>query len=296
MLSKCCWWWCGCCRVRSRLHNCLNLQLSYHKLHNSLKEVVSSVPLSRLHQFVKPHLLLPKALHAVLYRSWDCDQLPARFIIFTQLAKLWIFLIIILDFSILLILGTCKIAQTVSDRSQHLVGWNFRLSSWRSCLFNIPHMFLLLHNRSLWVLNSLSCHCSISIHIIFDPFLSFFIGKKFVCLHFSSESFFLECKQPNAPTPRTLSVCKPLWPLFAWWCRHVECCIYRTQPEMSLVWAELRCPVWPEWRCYVWPERRCLVWPKPVISCMAGDDCWLGYGLIAVSRTSLSYIMALCPS
>jgi len=52
-----------------------------------------------------------------------------------------------------------------------------------------------------------------------------------------------------------------------------ECCIYRSQLEMSLVW--------PERRCLVWPERRCLVWPETVISCMAGaevsrmaaDDC-----------------------
>jgi len=42
-----------------------------------------------------------------------------------------------------------------------------------------------------------------------------------------------------------------------------ECCIYRSQPEMSLVW--------PEQRCLVWPERRCLVWPETVMSRMAGD-------------------------
>jgi len=50
-------------------------------------------------------------------------------------------------------------------------------------------------------------------------------------------------------------------------------CIYRSQPEMSLVWPERRCLVWPERRCLVWPERRCLVWPETVMSCMAGDDC-----------------------
>jgi len=42
-----------------------------------------------------------------------------------------------------------------------------------------------------------------------------------------------------------------------------ECCIYRSQPEMSLVR--------PERRCLVWPEQRCLVWPEKVMSRMAGD-------------------------
>jgi len=52
-----------------------------------------------------------------------------------------------------------------------------------------------------------------------------------------------------------------------------SCCIYRSQPEMSLVWPERRCLVWPERRCLVCPEWRCLVWPETVMSCMAGDDC-----------------------
>jgi len=75
-----------------------------------------------------------------------------------------------------------------------------------------------------------------------------------------------------------------------------ECCIDRSQPEMSLVWPEQRCLEWPQQRCLVWPQRRCLVWPEMEISCMAGDDCWLWYGLMAFSRISHSYILALCPS
>jgi len=177
-LSKCCQWWCGCCRICLRLHNSRNLQVSRPIHHISLREVVGCVHPSRLSQLVKPHLLLPKALHAALYRFGDCAHLPARFIIFTQLAKLWIFLIIILIFLILLILGTSKNAHTVSNRIQHLLNCCFMLCGCRSCLFNIPHMFLLLHNRCLCILNLLFCHCSLSIHIILDPFLIFFIAWK----------------------------------------------------------------------------------------------------------------------
>jgi len=46
--------------------------------------------------------------------------------------------------------------------------------------FRIPHMFLLLHNRCLCILNSLSCHCSLSINSILNPFLCFFVALKIV--------------------------------------------------------------------------------------------------------------------
>jgi hypothetical protein len=129
-----------------------------------------------LHQFVKPQLLIPKALHAVLYRFGDCANHPARFFIFAQLAMPCILFIIILVFPILLIIGICKITQTVSDSFQHLLKCDFRLSGCRSSLFNIYHMFLLLHHCCLCVLNSLSCHCGLSLHIILDPFLSLFVA------------------------------------------------------------------------------------------------------------------------
>jgi len=175
-LSKCCRWWCGCCRVCLWLHNRRNLQFSHSVLHICLMEVVGRVPTSRLHWFVKPHLLLPKALHVVLYCFGDCAHHPARFIIFAQLAKLCIFLIMILVFPILHILETCKIAQTVLDSIQNLPEWCFGLCGCRSCLFNICHILLPLLNHGLCVLNSSSCHRGLSIHMILDPFPFFFIA------------------------------------------------------------------------------------------------------------------------
>jgi len=49
-------------------------------------------------------------------------------------------------------------------------------------------MFLLLHHRCHCILNSLSCHCGLSLHIILDPFLSLFVGEN---VRFLS---FLRCK------------------------------------------------------------------------------------------------------
>jgi len=175
-LFKCCLWWCGCCWVYLGLHNCRNLQFSRPVLHISLTEVVCCIPPSRLHQFVKPHPLLPNALYLVLYCFGDCAHHPARLIIFAQPAKLCIFFIINLVFPILLIFGTWKIAQTVSDSILHLLKCSFRFCGCPSYLFNISHMFQLLHNCCLCVLNSLSCHCGRSIHIILDPFLLLFIA------------------------------------------------------------------------------------------------------------------------
>jgi len=81
-----------------------------------------------------------------------------------------------------------------------------------------------------------------------------------------------------------------------------ECCIYRSQLEMSLVWPKRRCLVWPVQRCPVWPEtvkshmagdgdvcygrrRWCRVWLETVMTCMAGDNCWLWHRLMAFSHT-----------
>jgi len=175
-LPQCCRWWCGCCHVCLELHNCRNLRFSHTVLQISLTEVVGYVPTSKLRHFAKPHLLLPKALHAVLYRFRECAHHPARFIIFTQLAKLCIFFIIIFVFPILLIFGTSKIAQTVYYTTQHLLKCCFRLCGCQSCLFNIPHRFLFLRNRRLCIVKSLSCPCALSIHMILDPFLFFFIA------------------------------------------------------------------------------------------------------------------------
>jgi len=121
MLSKCCQEWWGCSRVYLRLDNCPNLQFGSPILHISITKVVGWIPPSGLGQFIKPHLLLPKTLHAVLYCFWYCAHHPARFIILTQLTKLSMFFITFLIFPVVLIIGTWKITQTVSDSIQYLL-------------------------------------------------------------------------------------------------------------------------------------------------------------------------------
>jgi len=119
-LSTCCQWWHGCSRICLGVDNCRNYQFGRPVLSVFLMEVVHLVPLSRLHQFVNPHLLLLKSLHVLLYCFGDCAIYPARFIIFAQVARLCICFIICVIFPILLIVRTCKFAQTVSASIQHL--------------------------------------------------------------------------------------------------------------------------------------------------------------------------------
>jgi len=176
MISKCCRWWCGCSQVCMGLANSRNVQFSRHVLHISLTEVVGRGPLSRLGELVKPHLLLPKALHSVLYCFGHCSHHPARFVILAQFAMPCILFIIILVFPILLIFATCKITQTVSHSIQHLLKCYFRLCGCQSSLFNITHMFLLTHYRCLCIFNSLSCHCGLLLHIILYAFLCLFFA------------------------------------------------------------------------------------------------------------------------
>ena len=215
-------WWCGCTHFCLRLHNCRNLQLSRPVLHISLTEVVDRVPPTWLGHFVKPHLLLPNALHAVLYHLGDFAHYLDRFVIFAQLAMLYIFFIIILLIPIILIVGSCKMAQTVCDSIQYLLKSYFSLCGCRSCLFNISHIFLLLHHRCLCVLNSLSCHCGLSIHIILDSCLFCSLFKMYVFRLFSVGSFFLDRKLRNAPNAPTISASKQLLHLLCWCCSHVH--------------------------------------------------------------------------
>ena len=145
------------------------------------------IPPSRLHQFVKPDLLLLKTGHVALYRFGDCAHHPARFVIFAQLAKICIFSIIFFVFPILLIVRTCKTAKTVSDSIQYLLTGCFRLYSCRSCRFNICHIFLLLHNCCLHLefaflpLQSLYPHnprsISLSLHWVNSAFPVFSLQK-----------------------------------------------------------------------------------------------------------------------
>jgi len=160
-LTKRSWWWCGCSRVCLGPPNSWNLEFSRPVLHISLTGVVNHVAPSRLHHLVKPHRLLPKALHAVLYRFGDCAHHAAWFVIFAQLAMPSIIFVLILIFPILLIFGTCKITQTVSHSIQHFLEFFFRLCGCRASLFNISHIFLLLIHCRLCVMKWLCCHCGL---------------------------------------------------------------------------------------------------------------------------------------
>jgi len=177
-----------CCRCRLCsiifclwLNSCWKLQLGNPISRISLTDVVSRLSPSRLSQFFKLHMVLPNTLHALLHHFEDCAHHPAGFIIFAQLAQLWMFLIILFVFPILLIVGICKISQTVSDSSQHLLTCLFRLSGCRSCLCSFSNIVLLQHDCCLWVFNSHSFQSSIPIHIFLDPYLFLFVVSK-VCV------------------------------------------------------------------------------------------------------------------
>src|SRR5882757_3145972 len=117
-LSNCCWWRCRSAIICLWLNDNRNPQFGCAVLLISFTEVVGCILPSRLCQFINLHRLLPKALHALLDRFGDCAHHPAGFIIFTQLALHCLFILI---FPILPIVGTCKITQTVSDSSHHLL-------------------------------------------------------------------------------------------------------------------------------------------------------------------------------
>jgi len=111
----------------------------------------------------------------MLYCFGDCAHHPARFVIFGSLADLRIILIIILVFPILPIVGTCKIAQTLSNGNEHLLKCSFILGGCQSRVFSISHFLLLLFNCCLCVFNSVSCHSSHPFHIVVNQFLLLFI-------------------------------------------------------------------------------------------------------------------------
>jgi hypothetical protein len=196
------------------LSNSWNLQFSRPVVHISLMELVGRFPPSRFRQFVKPQLLLPNTLHAVLYQFRDCAHHPARFFIFAQLAMPCICFIIILVSPSSSSFGTCKITQTVSDSIQHRLTCSFRVCGCRSSLFNISYVFPLLHHCCLCVLNSPSCHCGLSLHIMLDLCLSLFVVYNGNFPSFFRSNLLLHCKLRSAPNTRILSASKQLLPLF----------------------------------------------------------------------------------
>jgi len=112
----------------------------------------------------------------LLYRFGDCAHYPAGIAILAQVAHLCIFFIICLVFAILLIVGTCKIAQTVSNSIHQLLKRFCRNPGCRTHLFSTSHIFLHLHDCCSCVLNLLSSHSGLSIHIILDAFLFLLIA------------------------------------------------------------------------------------------------------------------------
>jgi hypothetical protein len=180
-----------------RLNDGLNPEFRCAILRISFMEVVGCILLSQLCQFVKFHLLLPTPFHALLYCCGDCAHHPAGFVIFPQLALLY--LLIIFIFPINPIVRTSKTTQSVSDSSRHLGNRLFRLSVRQSRNFRILHIVLLLLNRCLGLFNSLSCHRGLSLNIILNPFLFLFIVSEVCFLSFLKRKLFFVSQAAQCP-------------------------------------------------------------------------------------------------
>jgi len=167
-LSRCCLCRCGCIIIWVQFNDCQYHQIGCAVLRISFPEVVSCVPPSRLCEFVKLHLLLPKPLNALLYRFGDCAHHPAGLIIFAQLALLCLFIILI--FPILPMVRTSNMTQTVSSSNYHLLKSLFGISVRQSRISRFPCFFLQLPNRCVCLFNLLSCPSSFSHNIILDRF------------------------------------------------------------------------------------------------------------------------------
>jgi len=220
--THCTWWGCrcGCTIISLQFNDRRNPSFSCAVFLISFTEVFGYIPISQFRQFVSLLLLPPKPVHALLYRFRDHAHPPARFVIFAQLAQLCIFIVLI--FRILLIIRTCKIAQTVSHIIQHLLKHLFGLSGCQSRVFNFPHIFPLLLHCCRCIFNSLTCRTGFSLNIILDPFLFLFILQKALSRRCSAATFFLDRKLCNAPSAQTHSASNPLMPSFAWWRWSVE--------------------------------------------------------------------------
>jgi len=197
MLLKCCQCRCRCVIIHLQLNYCLNPQFRCAILRISFRAVVSCVLPTRLCQFVKLYLLLLKPLQALWYHSGDCANDPAGFVIFAQLAMLCLFIIFI--FPSLPIVGTCKITQTVSNRNHHLLKSLFGLSVRQSGFFNFLHIFLLVLNRCLCVLNMVSCPSDFSVNIMLDWVVFLFITSEMCFSSFLSRKLLLASRPAQHP-------------------------------------------------------------------------------------------------
>ena len=164
--SKCCLYRCRGFIIRLQLNDGRNPQFRWAILLISSTDVVVCILLSWLGQFVKLHLLLAKSLYAPLYHFGDCSHHPAGFVIFTHLAQLYLFIILI--FPILSIVGTWKITQKASHRNHNVLKSHSGLLVHHSCDFSILLSFLRSLNLCLCVFISLSCSSGFSLNIILN--------------------------------------------------------------------------------------------------------------------------------
>ena len=125
--TKCCRCRWGCIIFSWQLDESWYLQFGLRDGRISLTQVVGHVSPAWLNQLGKLHLLLPKMHHPILYHFGPCSLHPAGVVIFAHLAQLRIFLITILVFPILPLIGTFKIAQTISDGIQNFLKCCFKL-------------------------------------------------------------------------------------------------------------------------------------------------------------------------
>jgi len=199
-VSISCQWCCGCSHVCVGLHNCWNIEFSPPVLYISLTAVVGLVPTSPLRQIVNPYVLLLKTLHAMLYHFGTCAHCPASSVNIALLLRQHCIILIMLVLPILNIIRTCKIAQTVSDSIQCHLRYGVRLSGscWR--VLKICHIFLLMRNFCFIILNSLSCHCGISLHIIHNPFLWLSVAFTVGFPSFLHQELHWDGQVPNAAT------------------------------------------------------------------------------------------------
>jgi len=173
-LSKWCWCGCHCIIFCLGWNDCWNPEFgcSVHLI--SFMEVVHCILTSWVCEFVKLHLILPKPLHALLYSFGNCAHHPAGFIIFAQLARHSLRIILIIQ--IFPIVGIWKITQTVAGRYRHHLKRRFGFCIDYSCVLCILYIFLLFRNRCRCVLNSLPYPVCFSLNTILHLFFYLFIA------------------------------------------------------------------------------------------------------------------------
>jgi hypothetical protein len=134
----------------------------------SLKDLHKCIPPSRLHQYVNLNVNLLDSFKLQVNHFGHCPYHPNVLVNFTLLGQYFIIFIILLIICILRILWAYIIPLTVSGSIQHLVTYSFVLSDWQSHHLSICHIFLLLLDHCLRIINWLCCHKCVLINRILD--------------------------------------------------------------------------------------------------------------------------------